>query len=100
MKISTQFWNTYGGQLLVGSNNRIAFTAAGRRALAPRLARQGRVLANIKTLPGFLDVMSEVGAEELEANTRKFEALLHSPQTSAEERALIRRLLGFAESAA
>ena len=101
MPLSADFWKTHAGLLLL-CGERIAFTAAGRKQLAPRLAKCGFMLSNVKTLRRFGEVMSVVNASEradsfvadLDANTRSLEALMNSPQSSAIERAAIRRVLG------
>ena len=94
MELSQNFWKAHQGLVLVGLDGSLRFTRAGRTKFAPRLAKYGYALANVKTYERFSEVMSHVNAGELEANNREFERLLASPGTSVEEREMIRAILG------
>jgi len=106
MTLSADFWKMNAGLLLL-CGERLAFTAPGRKHFAPRMAKCGFMVSHIKTLSRFSEVMAVVTADEreatlvsdLNANTRSLEALLHSPQSSAVERAAIRRVLGMPATA-
>jgi hypothetical protein len=106
MTLSADFWNT-NAKLLLVCGERIAFTAAGRKHFAQRMAKYGFMLSNIKTLRRFEEVMAMVNTGEREAtlvtdldeNTSSLEALLVCPQTTQVERAAIRRVLGYPATA-
>jgi hypothetical protein len=94
MNLSANFWKTHRGLVLIASDQTLRFTPAGRKHYAPRMAKFGFVLNNIQTYDRFCEVMNIVTEGELETNTRSLEAILQSPESSAVERELIRRVLG------
>jgi len=93
MKLSNDFWQTQKGLLLVSESGALRFTAAGREHYAPLLAKYGFSISNVKTLEQFREVMGPVNAGELEENTKEMHRLLNDPNTTAEERAMIKRVL-------
>jgi|GEM_PF-4829143 len=94
MELTEEFWKTQRGLLLVGSDGSLRFTAAGRAKYAPRLAKHGFAITNVTTVERFREVMGVVLQRELAENTRQLERLLADPNTTEEERASIRRVLG------
>jgi hypothetical protein len=94
MNLTAEFWDTQKGLLLIGSDGSLRFTAAGKLRYAPLLAKYGFALQNISSAERFSQVMESVNAGELEENTQTFETLLCDPKTTAEEKALICRVLG------
>jgi hypothetical protein len=93
LRLSTEFWDAQKGLMLIGSDGSIGFSAAGREHYGPLFAKYGYALQSVTTRERFYSVMQEVTAGELEANTLKFEAMLRDPNTTPEERELIKRVL-------
>jgi hypothetical protein len=99
MELTAEFWNHQQGLMLIGTDGSLRFTPAGRARYAPLFAKYGLALQNVTTRDDFIDKMQLVQAGEFDVklaeNTRQFEELLKDPSTSLEERALIRRVLGY-----
>lgn len=95
MKLSNDFWDEHKGLLLVGvgTDSALRFTEAGRAHFGPLFAKYGFAITNVTTQERFVEVMGEVTAGELAENDRQLEALLNSPETNEEERAIIRQIL-------
>lgn len=93
MRLSTEFWDTQLGLMLIGSDGSLRFTATGRARYAPLLAKYGFSISNVTTQNRFIEVMGTVNAGELAENTLKFEEILADRDTSQEERQLINRIL-------
>ena len=90
----TEFWDAFTNLVILGDNQRIAFTAEGKRRLRPQLARAGFVLENIRTQDQFEVAMRAVYAQEMDDNTQQLMAALDDPRTTDVERELIREILG------
>lgn len=90
----TEFWDAFTNLVILGDNQRIAFTADGKRRLRPQLARAGFVLENIRTQDQFEVAMRAVYAQEMDDNTQQLMAALDDPRTTEVERELIREILG------
>ena len=93
MQLPESFWQAYQGLLIVSESGAVRFTAAGRKQLAPLLAKYRCSISNIKTLQQFCDAMAVVNSGELERNTQEMLQLLEDPRTTPEERALIQKVL-------
>jgi hypothetical protein len=93
MQLSDEFWLTQQYLVLVGNCGSLRFTARGRAHYGPLFARYGFAITNVATYQRFQHVMARVNAGEFEANEREMRRLLCDPNTTEEERALIRRVL-------
>jgi hypothetical protein len=93
MELSSDFWESQKGLVLIGNDGEIRFTRTGRARYAARFAKYGFALDNVKTVERFREVMGYVIVGELDANTLEFERLLNDPLTTEEERQLIRGVL-------
>lgn len=96
---SKEFWEYNQHLLKLDEADRVYFTAEGKRQYRPLLAKWGYALSNIKTREQFRQVMLQVNALELEENTAALREALNDPNTTEEERALVRQLLGEATPA-
>lgn len=90
---SKQFWDAYAGLVLVATDGALTFTAAGRAALWPQLARAGLDPSRIRTCEAFKPAMRQALARTLEDNTHELLAVLKNPQASDEDREAVRRVL-------
>lgn len=98
MKLSKTFWKRFQGKLVVASDGTIAFTEAGRKEFGPLFAKYGIVLASVRTVDAFRKVIREVVTPgELEANVEVLKSLLKRPETTAQERQAIRRILALSQ---
>src|SRR5579872_4534100 len=93
MNLSNEFWDIQRGLMLIGSDDSLRFTAAGRARYAAVLDKYGFSIANVTTLTRFVEVMGTVNAGELAENTQRFEEVLADPEASPEERELVNRIL-------
>lgn len=94
MNLPEEFWQANRGLLLVDEAGELRFTARGRAHFASLMAKYGFSISNVNNLAQFCEVMGEVNAGELEENERAMRSLLEDPDTTEEERAAIRRVLG------
>jgi hypothetical protein len=79
--------------MLVGQDGAVRFTRTGRAKYAPLFARHGFALDNVKTIEGFVELMSWINHLELEANTGELEKVMTDSATTEVEREVIRRAL-------
>jgi hypothetical protein len=93
MEIANDFWIAQQGMMLVGDDGAVHFTRTGRAKYAPLFARHGFALDNVKTVEGFVEIMSRINHLELEANTGELERVMIDPATTEVEREVIRRAL-------
>jgi hypothetical protein len=71
MKLSSDFWNSQKGLVLVGDDGAIRFTRTGRTRYAPLLAKYGFAIENVKTVERFRDVMGYINGGEPDATPDK-----------------------------
>lgn len=91
---SAEFWDYNRRLLKLDAEDRIYFTAEGRRTYRPLLAKWGYALENVKTREQFRQVMLTVNAYELEENTTALREALEDPDTTPAEREMVLALLG------
>jgi hypothetical protein len=98
MELKSDFWNEFGGNVLVDNQGRVSFTPEGRLNYAPRFQRFGYVLANLRTVTDFVALLRKVQRQELEETNRQLLASLNDPDISESQKAFIRNLLGMTEA--